>query len=111
MGMDPEDVRDSRSTLPQVIPTPTPEEKYAEKYAAALRHLSTVKAGKRRGIFSLPREHFDPGNRAHLESYNAFLRSGIWGEILFHQEFPYDSVIETVTRKFALNVLEHMLSH
>src|SRR5271154_6799962 len=82
-----------------------------EKYKLARVHLTTIKNGIRRGGFALPREHFDPSDRKHLESYRTFLTTGSWGNILFHQEYPYDSVIETVTRKFAIDVLNHMLSH
>ncbi len=89
---------------------PTPEDPFKAKRDLALAHLSTVERGKKRGAFSLPRVHFDPKNMTHLQSYQTFLNTGSWGDIVFHMEFPYDSVIETVTRKFANHVLEHVLS-
>ena len=107
--MDPEDGNDQLGVsdpAPQVERTLTLD----EKYQLARAHLATVQNGKRRGGYSLPREHFDPGLRRHIQSYKTFLDTGAWGDTLFHQEFPYDSVVETVTRKFALDVLNHMLS-
>jgi len=89
---------------------PTPEDRFKEKRDTAIAHLNTVQRGKKRGAFSLPRVHFDPTIQSHLQSYKTFLDTGAWGTVVFHMEFPYDSVIETVTRKFANHVLEHMLS-
>lgn len=77
----------------------------------SLAFLDTVKPGTQRGPYTLPREVFDPKNRAHLESYEIFLKTGNWGEVKFHIEYPYVSVVETVMRKFALHVIAHMLGH
>ncbi len=88
----------------------TPAEALDLQRKKSLEFLSTVERGKRRGGFSLPREHFNPSNKAHLESYHTFLTTGAWGDVLFEVEFPYDGVVETVMRKFALHVLEHMLA-
>jgi len=89
----------------------TPEQKFLEDARVkALQFVSTIERGRKRGGFSLPRAHFDPTIKAHLQSYHSFLTTGNWGDVLFETEFPYDGVVETVTNKFALHVLEHMLA-
>ncbi len=55
------------------------------------------------------REFFDPTNHEHLESYQTFLKTGNWGKVQFHEEFPYVTVPETVSRKFALHTLSQIL--
>jgi hypothetical protein len=57
----------------------------------------------------LKREEFDPTNRRHCESYKSFLTTGNWGPARFYCEFPYVTVPETVSRKFALETLNKIL--
>jgi len=55
------------------------------------------------------REEFDPKNKEHLKSYQKFLKSGNWGDVQFYCEFPYVTVPETVSRKFANHSLSKLL--
>lgn len=55
------------------------------------------------------REIFDPTNRDHMESYQNFLKTGNWGKVQFYEEFPYVTVPETVSRKFAMHALAEKL--
>src|SRR5438046_1823824 len=91
---------------------PTPKKTLAEKRQDAFDFISKTRtAGKRRGRFTLPREMFDPTNTNHLYSYKRFLDTNNWGDIQFHVEYPYETVIETVTRRFAQHVLEQTLDN
>lgn len=56
------------------------------------------------------REPFDPKNKEHLKSYKSFLNGGNWGDVQFYCEFPYVTVPETVSRKFANHSLSELLS-
>lgn len=55
------------------------------------------------------REEFNPKNKEHLKSYQNFLKTGNWGAVQFHCEFPYVTVPETVSRKFANYTLSKVL--
>lgn len=52
------------------------------------------------------RVHFDPKNKAHIESFKAFLSTGMWGEVKFECEAPFLSVPEYVMRKYATHMLK-----
>lgn len=56
------------------------------------------------------REEFDPENQEHLKSYNSFLSTGNWRNVYFFCEFPYVTVPETVSRKFAQFMLSEKLA-
>ena len=55
------------------------------------------------------REEFNPKNKEHLKSYQKFLKTGNWGDVQFHCEFPYVTVPETVSRKFANYTLQKII--
>jgi hypothetical protein len=55
------------------------------------------------------REEFNPKLKDHLKSYQNFLKTGNWGEVQFFCEFPYVTVPETVSRKFACHTLAKMV--
>ena len=55
------------------------------------------------------RAEFNPKNKDHLRSYRQFLESGNWGDVLFFCEFPYVTVPETVSKKFAKYTLSKVL--
>lgn len=58
----------------------------------------------------IKREAFNPENTEHLQSYESFLKFGKWGGVQFYCEYPYATVPETVSRKFALHELSKRLS-
>lgn len=72
-----------------------------------LETLSTTRKVKTQ--YAIPREIFDPTNVEHLKSYRTFLKTGSWGSNHFHVEYPYNTVAETVFRKFAGAMLEEKL--
>jgi hypothetical protein len=81
-----------------------------EKLSKAKEFLRSIRvSGKKRAKFAIPRETFDPVNVEHLESYRLFLMTGRWGAKQFYIEYPFDTVIETITKKFCLHQLEKIL--
>lgn len=51
----------------------------------------------------IERAVFDPTNQEHLESLDAYLRTGNWGAIQFLPELPFVEVPITVLTKFAMH--------
>jgi hypothetical protein len=52
------------------------------------------------------RQHFDPKNKAHIESMKIFLRTGTWGDVKFHVEPPFTDAVATVLTKYARYMLK-----
>ena len=46
------------------------------------------------------RTTFDPHNGEHLESLRQFIKTGNWGSVMFHCEFPFTDVPTTVLMKY-----------